>query len=113
MKSGFYRSTGRLPEPPGGIWALVGFSGRDERWPGLGCAPLPPSPNRTRREGAGALFLLSLSFPPYESYSNKDWGEVLLPEGVVLLLARPMMAGQPPPLEHIYMEAGAPQIYTS
>ena len=63
VKSGFYRSTGRLPDPPGGIWALVGFSGREERWPGLGRAPLPPSPNRTRREGAGAPLLLSLSFP--------------------------------------------------
>ena len=28
VKSGFYRSTGRLPEPPGTIWALVGFSGK-------------------------------------------------------------------------------------
>ena len=31
VKSGFYQSTGRLPEPPGGIWALVGLSGREER----------------------------------------------------------------------------------
>ena len=30
VKSGFYRSTGNHP---GGIWALVGFSGREERWP--------------------------------------------------------------------------------
>ena len=44
VKSGFYRSTGRLPEPPGGIWALVGLSGIEERWPGLGRAPLPPPP---------------------------------------------------------------------
>ena len=42
VKSGFYRITGRLPEPPGGIWALVGFSGREEWWPGLGRAPLLP-----------------------------------------------------------------------
>ena len=28
VKSGFYRSTGRLPEPPGAIWALMGLSGR-------------------------------------------------------------------------------------
>ena len=37
--------------PPGGIWALVGLSGREERWPEMGRAPLPPSPNRTRRGG--------------------------------------------------------------
>ena len=28
--------------PPGGIWALVGLSGREERWPEMGRAPLPP-----------------------------------------------------------------------
>ena len=31
VSSGIYRSTGRLPEPPGGIWALLGHSGREER----------------------------------------------------------------------------------
>src|SRR3954468_9026401 len=64
VKSGFYRSTGRLRNPPGGKWALVGFSGREERWPGLGRVPLPPSPNRTRRGGQRHPFLLSLLFPP-------------------------------------------------
>ena len=27
----FFWSTGRLPEPPGGIWALLGHSRREER----------------------------------------------------------------------------------
>ena len=35
VKSGFYRSTGRLPEPPppGAIWALVGLSGKEKGLP--------------------------------------------------------------------------------
>ena len=70
VKSGFYRSTGRLPEPPGN---LMGLSGprwkRGEEARAGPCAP-PPSPNRTRSVGAGApSFSLSL-FPPHESYSN-------------------------------------------
>ena len=31
VKSAFYRSTGRLPEPPGSICALLGLSGIEER----------------------------------------------------------------------------------
>ena len=30
VKLGFYRSTGRLPEPPVSVWALLGLSGREE-----------------------------------------------------------------------------------
>ena len=30
MSSGIFRSTKRLPEPPGSIWALLGLSGREE-----------------------------------------------------------------------------------
>ena len=30
VSSGIYRSTGRLPEPPGSVWALLGLSGREE-----------------------------------------------------------------------------------
>ena len=39
VKSGFYRSTEGLPEPPA---AIVGLSGEEERQPGQGRAPLPP-----------------------------------------------------------------------
>ena len=67
VKSGFYRSTGRLPEPPGDIWALVGLSGKEKRQPEMGRAPLPSlGPNRTRRGGRP----LSLFSPLRESYSN-------------------------------------------
>ena len=30
VSSGIYRSTERLPEPPGSVWALLGLSGREE-----------------------------------------------------------------------------------
>ena len=60
VKSGFYRSTGGLPEPPGAIWALVGFSGKEEGAAQGGRAPPPsPSPIRTRKGGPAP----SLSFP--------------------------------------------------
>ena len=39
--SGIYRSTGRLPEPPGGLMGHIGLSGREERRPEQGRAPLP------------------------------------------------------------------------
>ena len=38
VKTEVYRSTGRLPEPPGGIWALVGERGKEQR------RGHPPSP---------------------------------------------------------------------
>ena len=91
--------------PPGGIWALVGLSGREERWPEMGRAPLPPLVRIGQGEGVGP----SLSFPPSTSpIPTRIGGEVLLPEGVGLLLARPMMVGRPPPLEPLYTEVGAP-----
>ena len=71
----------------------------------------PPLVQIGQGEGGGAPpFLLSLLFPPPESYSNEDWGGgILLPEGVGLLLARLSLAGRTPPLEPLYTEAGAPQ----
>ena len=65
VKSGFYRSTGRLPEPPGSLMGHSGPCGEEERRPRQGRVPLPPSPNRTRRGGRRPPFLpLSLLFPP-------------------------------------------------
>ena len=41
VKSGFYRSTGGLPEPPGGYWAYMGHKGEEEGRPGQAARPLP------------------------------------------------------------------------
>ena len=111
VKSGFYRSTVRLPEPPG---SYMGLSGREERWPEMGRAPLPPLVRIGQGGGAGPLPPLSPLFPPFANpIPTRIGGEVLYLEGVGLLLARPMMAGRPPPLEPLYTEAGAPQRHTS
>ena len=110
VKSGFYRSTGRLPEPPrelyGPKWALV-----EERRGGQGWAARPsPLVRIGQGEGAGP----SLSFPPSANPipTRIGGGGILLPEGVGLswraLLGRP-----PPPFSPLYTEAGAPQRHTS
>ena len=90
VKSGFYRGTGRLPEPPG---RYMGLSGREERWPGLGRAPLPPSPNRTRRGGRRPPFPSSL--PPLSPSTPNPTRKR---QGVGLHLARPSWPAAPPPL---------------
>src|SRR3954464_847082 len=43
VKTGIYRSTGRLPEPPGSIMGLMGLSGKRRKGLARGRAPLPPS----------------------------------------------------------------------
>ena len=64
VKSGFYRRTGRLPEPPRELkWAMMGLSGKEKRQPYMGRAPLPPLVRIVQGEGAGP----SLSFPPSTS----------------------------------------------
>ena len=52
VKSGFYRRTGRLPEPPGSYMGLSGpwWKREGAALDGLR-APPSPSPNRTRRGG--------------------------------------------------------------
>ena len=59
VKSGFYRSTGRLPEPPpppGEVMGHMGLSGEREGQPGWAARLLPPGPNWTRRGGAAPPF---------------------------------------------------------
>ena len=42
VKSRFYRSTGGLPEPPGGYWAYIGPKGEEERTQEVAACPSPP-----------------------------------------------------------------------
>ena len=42
VKSGFYRSTGGLPEPPGDYWAYMGPKGEEERRKEVAARPSPP-----------------------------------------------------------------------
>ena len=65
VKSGFYRSTGRLPEPPGNLMGLNGPSGgRGEEAYGLPRAP-PPQVLIGQGGGRRPPFLpLSLLLPP-------------------------------------------------
>ena len=69
-------------------------------------APSPPSPNWTRREGRRPPFLPLLSpfLPPLLLGQGKEG--VLLPVGVGLPLARPLLAGRPLPLAPLYTGAG-------
>ena len=64
VKSGFYRSTGRLPEPPGSLMGHSGPCGEEERRPGQGRASLPLV-RIGQGEGGGAppSFLPSTSSP--------------------------------------------------
>src|SRR3954469_22487972 len=55
VKSGFYRSTGRLTEPPGNLMGLSETRWKRGEEARAGRAPLPPSPNRTRRGGRRPL----------------------------------------------------------
>ena len=66
VKSAFYRSTGRLPKPPGGLLGLHGPRGRRGKEAGGGRGPLPFLVRIGQGKGGGAppflpLFLL---FPP-------------------------------------------------
>ena len=66
VKSAFYWSTGRLPEPPGGLLGLHGPRGRRGKEAGGGRAPLPFLVRIGQGKGGGAplSFPSSSSFPP-------------------------------------------------
>ena len=105
VRLGQYRITGRLSEPPGGIWALLGLSGKEGKGAREGD---PPSPFRIGK-GSGPLSFLppSSSFPLLLLIGK---GGVLLPVGVghPPLGAPPSLAG---PLLHsfIYGRRGHPR----
>ena len=67
VKSAFYRSTGRLPEPPGGLLGLHGPRGRRGKEAGGGRAPLPFLVRIGQGKGGGAppFLRLFLLFPPF------------------------------------------------
>ena len=106
VKSGFYRSTGGLPKPPGGLMGLHGPRGRRGKEAGGGRAPLPfPSLNRTRERGRRPPFPSPL--PPLSPPSrSRKGGFLLLLGGGLLLLARLSLAGRPLPLAPLYTGAG-------
>ena len=103
VKSGFYRSTEGLPEPPG---SHMGLSGKEKGKPKEGCAPPPsPSPIRTRRGGRPP----SLSLSPFGKPSpTRIGGGVLLLVGVGLLLRPPLGRPHPPPWILYIRRQGAP-----
>ena len=75
VKSGFYRSTGRLPEPPGNLMGLNGPHGpKVETRRGCQGRPRPPLPLVRIGQGGGGTPLFPsppLSLPSL-SYSNKE-----------------------------------------
>ena len=69
MSSGIYQSTGRLPETPGGQWALVEIEGSKEVW---GAPPPQDQTDFFRALGAGPLFPSPLLlFPSPPSWTRK------------------------------------------
>ena len=81
---------------PGGVLLLLGVG-------------LPPLVRRGQGEGASPPSSSLSSFPPPRILFQLGKGGVLLPEGVGLLLARHLLAGQPP-FEPLYTEArGTPR----
>ena len=85
----------------------MGFSGREERWLGLGRAPLPLV-RIGQGEGAGAPLPSLSPLCPSRILFQLGKGGILLPVGVGLLLARPLLAGRTPPLILYIRRQGAP-----
>ena len=110
VKSAFYRITGRLPEPPGGLMGLLGPRGRRENEPGGGRAPLPLLVRIRQGKGGGApLSFPSSSSSPLLLFQIGKKG-VLLPVGVGLPPWRALLLGRPPPplLLYIRGQGGTP-----
>ena len=108
VKSGFYRSTGRLPEPPGNLMGLNGTSGgRGEEAKGQPRAP-PPQGRIGQGGGRRPPFLSSLSsFPPSpnptrEREGSPTPGRSRTPPACLLL------GPAAPPLAPLYTRVGAP-----
>ena len=98
---------GGYRNPPGGIWALMGFSGKE----GKGAREGAPPPQAQSKLGGGPAPLSFLPpsspFLPHLLVGQGKEG-VLLPVGVGLLLARPSWPAAPPPLLLYIRGQGAP-----
>ena len=93
---------GGYGNPPGVIWALLGLSGKVKGLHTRAARLPPPLVLLGLGEVSGPPLSLSPSGIP--SPTRIGGGGVLLPEGVGLLLACPMMAGRPPSFEALYTE---------
>ena len=105
--SDIFRSTGELREYGEEYWALMGFSGKE---PGGGARPSQAQSELDKGFGArppSPFLLHSPPFPPSPSWTRKEG--VLLPVGVGLPFARPLL-GRPPllPCSFIYGGRGTP-----
>ena len=102
VRLGLYWSSGRLSDPPVGIWALLGLSGKEGE--GAKEGPRPPSPIRIGR-GAGPPFLLpSPLFLPSPTPNTKEGpirlGVDLPPLGHASPLGRPSSSPSWPTKAH-------------
>ena len=109
VKSAFYRSTGRLPEPPRGINGPTWAKREKRKEQGGGRAPLPLLVQIGQGKGGGAppflpLFLL---FPTSPSPTRKEGSPT--PGGSRTPPWRALLGRPPPPLgSFIYGGKGAP-----
>ena len=105
VKSGFYQSTRRLPEPPGELDGPYGpwWKREEAAHSGPRAPPLPWS-ELDKERGPAPLSL----FPPPQVLFQLGLGGDPTPRGSRTLLARPMWPASLPPFGPLYTEAEAP-----
>ena len=107
--SDIYRSTGGLPEPPGGYWASWAQVVEEEMRQEVACGPPCPNPIGKGKGAAVPLLLpsLHLLLPPSPSWNRKG-GQNLLGVGLPPLgRTSSSWPAPPPPLLYIHGQ-GAP-----
>ena len=114
VKSAFYRSTGRLPEPPGGLLGLHGPRGRRGKEAGGGRAPLPFLVRIGQGKGGGAPPFLPLFhlFPPTSPSPTRKEGSPTPGGSRTPPLARPPWPAASSPLDPLYTGVGGHPIDT-
>ena len=111
--SDVYRSTGGLPAPPGGLMGLMGPKWRRGGAARAGRAPPPPLVRIGQGGGGGAPPFLLLLFLLRPSPNPTRKGASPTPGGSRTPLRLPLLAGQPPLLQHINTGAGDTPGHTS